>query len=234
MKGKITSVSLGPGDPELITCKALRILQEADIIFCPGTSLPDGTLKSRAFSILEGLPVEEAKIHFFAVPMSRNRAAAFQAYEEAGKALNHFVEAGKQVALVAEGDACFYSSAHHLFSCLQTAGITVEMVPGVPAFIAAGASAGLHLVKQQERLLVIPGEVHPEELEEALEREYTIVIMKVPLGEIPIRSFMKAHPACQYHYFEQVGGAGEFYTSQYAEIVNRTFTYFSILVILPR
>lgn len=233
MKGKIVGVSLGPGEPELITLKALNALNGADVIYCPATQNRDGQIKSRALDILFRLPVDKNKIHTFHVPMSRHREEALTAYDRVCAELLELAEAGKTIAVTAEGDACFYSSAHYLYEKLQQAGFSVEMVAGVPAFIAAGASIGLHLVKQQERLLVIPGDVLVEELLEAVVAKRTLVIMKVPLGEAVLRPFMVRHPELKYHYFEQVGTNGEFYSPELPVILARPFTYFSILVILP-
>ena len=73
MKGKIIGISLGPGDPELITLKALKALNAVDVIFCPGTKSGEGRMKSRALDILRQLEVDETKIRLFQVPMSRDR-----------------------------------------------------------------------------------------------------------------------------------------------------------------
>lgn len=233
MKGKIIGVSLGPGDPELITLKALRALNTADIIYCPATRSADGTIKSRAMDILSQLSVDMKKVHFFHVPMSHNRKEALNAYEEVCTEMLRQAEAEKIVAVVAEGDACFYSSANYMYERLRQNGFPAEMVAGVPAFIAAGASVGLHLVKQQDRLMVIPGDVLVEELLETVVAKRTLVIMKVPLGESVLRPFIARHAELQYHYFEQVGTPYEYYTALPEEILNRDFTYFSILVIQP-
>ena len=199
MKSGIIGVSLGPGDPELITVKALNVLNEADIIYCPATRAGDGAVKSRSMDILRQLPVEASKIRLFYVPMSCNREEALQAYDRICAEIIAEAKDGKTVAVTAEGDACFYSSANYMYGKLYEAGFPVEMMAGVPAFIAAGASIGLHLVKQQERLVVIPGDVRVEELLEAVVAKRTLVIMKVPLGEAVLRPFIARHPELQYH-----------------------------------
>lgn len=231
--GKIFGVSLGPGEPELITLKALNALKEADVIFCPGTKGEDGSYRSRALDILLALPVDTSKIRTFHVPMSRNREGALKAYDAVSEQMVGLAMDGKTIAVTAEGDACFYSSANYMYEKLKVAGFPVEMVAGVPAFIAAGASVGLHVVKQQERLLVIPGDVVIEELLEVVVAKRSVVIMKVPLGEAILRPFIARHPELHYHYFEQLGTAQEFYTSEREQILERSFTYFSMLFILP-
>lgn len=82
MKGRVMGVSLGPGDPELITLKALKVLNMADVIFCPATQSCDGQEKSRSLDILRQLPVDAVKIHTFHVPMSRKREEAEKAYDQ--------------------------------------------------------------------------------------------------------------------------------------------------------
>ena len=231
MKGTVYGVSLGPGDPELVTLKALHVLQQVDVVFCPGTKLRSGEVKSRSGDILRALPVDEGKVRVFAVPMSKDRTSALGAYEALCREVEALVAGGKSVAITAEGDACFYSSANYLYGLLREAGCRVEMVAGVPAFIAAASSVGLHLVKQRERLLVIPGDVVVEELLESVVSKRVLVIMKVPLGEGILRPFLARHTELHYHYFEQVGTPDEFYTSDLQEILARDFTYFSILVI---
>lgn len=233
MEGQIFGISLGPGDPELVTLKAWRTLNAVDVIYCPGTKSADGQVKSRSMDILRQLEVDESKIRLFQVPMSRNRQEALSAYDRVCEEVLALAKAGKSIGVTAEGDSCFYSSANYLYTKLSENGFPVEMIAGVPAFIAAGASVGLHLVKQQERLLVIPGDTLVEELLETVVAKRTLVIMKVPLGETVLRPFIARHPELRYHYFEQVGTPQEYHTAERDEILGRSFTYFSILVIKP-
>ena len=219
---RIIGVSLGPGDPELITLKGLNALQQADVIFCPATNVAGGETKSRALDILKALPVELTKIQLYQIPMSQSRTEAIVAYD------NVFEQT---VALVAEGDACFYSSANYLYEKLDRAGFPIKMVAGVPAFIAASSSIGLHLVKQQERMVVIPGDVLVDELLESVVLKRTLVIMKVSLGEAILRPFIIRHPELEFHYFENIGTPKEYRTSKVDEILARPFIYFSILII---
>ena len=78
---RIIGVSLGPGDPELITLKGLNALQQADVIFCPATNVAGGETKSRALDILKALPVELTKIQLYQIPMSQSRTEAIVAYD---------------------------------------------------------------------------------------------------------------------------------------------------------
>ena len=113
MTGNISGVSLGPGEPELITLKALKALQEADVIYCPGTQA-----KSRARDILEALPIKMDRVRLFHVPMSKDRTLANQAYDVICTEIADLVATGKNVAITAEGDSGFYSSVNYMFDKL--------------------------------------------------------------------------------------------------------------------
>lgn len=132
-------VSLGPGEPELITVKGLKALQTADCIFCPETLAKDGNRVSRAADILLQLDIPENTVHRFPLPMSKQREKALSAYDEVYMESSTLRQQGKKVCIVAEGDAGFYSSIHYVYDKLQADGIPVKHIPGIPAFIAAGA-----------------------------------------------------------------------------------------------
>lgn len=103
-------VSLGPGEPELITVKGLKALQTADCIFCPETLAKDGNRVSRAADILLQLDIPENTVHRFPLPMSKQREKALSAYDEVYMESSTLRQQGKKVCIVAEGDAGFYSS----------------------------------------------------------------------------------------------------------------------------
>ena len=115
-------VSLGPGEPELITVKGLKALQTADCIFCPETLAKDGNRVSRAADILLQLDIPENTVHRFPLPMSKQREKALSAYDEVYMESSTLRQQGKKVCIVAEGDAGFYSSIHYVYDKLQADG----------------------------------------------------------------------------------------------------------------
>ena len=119
-------VSLGPGEPELITVKGLKALQTADCIFCPETLAKDGNRVSRAADILLQLDIPENTVHRFPLPMSKQREKALSAYDEVYMESSTLRQQGKKVCIVAEGDAGFYSSIHYVYDKLQADGIPVK------------------------------------------------------------------------------------------------------------
>ena len=228
MKGKIVGVSLGPGEPELITLKALKALQGADIIYCPGTQT-----KSRSGDILQALPVDMERVRLFHVPMSKDRTFANQAYDALCTEIASLVATGKNVAITAEGDSGFYSSVNYMFDKLASMNFPVTTVAGVPAFIAAGAISGLHIVKQEEKLVVLPGITTAEELDVLLSNGHVVVIMKLSQCTEEIHRFMQKSPCHEYHYYENVGTPDELHTTAYNDITRKDFPYFSLMIIRP-
>ena len=153
----ILFVSLGPGEPELITVKGLKALQAADCIFCPETQTRDGRTLSRAAGIMQQLDIPNSSIRRFTLPMSKLREEALNVYDRVYAEIVLLYKENKNICIVAEGDAGFYSSVHYIFEKLQAGHIPVMHIAGIPAFIAAGALGGLHIASREERLTVIPG-----------------------------------------------------------------------------
>ena len=231
MNRTITFVSLGPGEPELITVKGLKTLQQADQIFCPATLTPSGKQVSRAANILRALEIEEHKIHPFVLPMSKDRQKAIEAYDQLLVDAANSLHEGKKVVIVAEGDAGFYTSIQYIYHQLEKEHIEVKRVPGIPAFIAAGATGGLHIVKQEERLMVIPGTATADELDQFIRQGYNLVIMKLSACIEAVHECIRRHPETHFHYFENVGTEKEKYISDPEIIAQTNFPYFSLLII---
>ena len=217
MSYPICFVSLGPGDPELITLKGLKKLRQADIIYCPATISKSGQLLSRAARIIEELEIEKSVVQFFTLPMSKDRTEVWKVYAISAR------DKEKKVVIVAEGDAGFYSSIQYIYDKFKENRIEVERTAGIPAFIAAGALAGLHIVKQEEQIIVIPGMLTAT--------GNVIVIMKLSQCVEAVHTCIRLHPETNFHYFENVGTGEEFYTSDRKQIQRKIFPYFSLMII---
>lgn len=231
MNHPILFVSLGPGEPELITLKGLKALQTADCIFCPATITREGKQLSRAATILQALDISENAICRFDLPMSKERAQAFAAYDGVYEAATASQRRGKRVVIVAEGDAGFYSSIHYIYDKLQASGTPAQFIAGIPAFIASGAMAGMHIASQEERMIVIPGVITTTELQNYLAQQTVIVIMKLSQCADEVHACMTLHPEHTYHYFENVGTTSEYYSCNIEEVKRKRFPYFSLMII---
>jgi precorrin-2/cobalt-factor-2 C20-methyltransferase len=220
-------VSLGPGDPELVTLKALKALRGADRIYAPAVGSD-----SRAAAILSALEIAPERIRTFSVPMSEDRALSRDAYRVAAAEIAADCRTGLRAAVTAEGDAGFYATTDYLAERLAEVGISTVRIAGVPAFLACGALAGIPVVRRDGGLEVVPGTVSPDGLRAKLSEGKTVVVMKASRCEATLKQAIEALPEVDFHYFENVGVSGrEFYTSRKENILARKFPYFSLLII---
>ena len=157
-QGILYGVGVGPGDPELLTVKAVRVIREADVVAAPNT----GTSRA-ALDIVQdhiaGKPILDCPS-----PMHRDRAAAKAAYARTAEDI---------CALL---DPTVYSTYMYVHRLVEEKGYEARVIPGVPSFCAAAAALGLPLCEGKERLLIIPAGY--EGLEESLDVEANKVLMK--------------------------------------------------------
>ena len=174
MTGTLYGLGVGPGDPELLTLKALRILQASPVVAYPA---PDhGT--SFARSIVAGFLTGDQDEIPIVVPMRVERFPAAEVYDRAAEAIAARLDEGKNVAVLCEGDPFFYGSFMYLFERLAERYPT-EIVPGVASPMAAAARALTPLAARNDILTVIPGPLPDEALAAKLEGAEAFVIMKL-------------------------------------------------------
>lgn len=232
MKTPIAFVSLGPGDAEEVTLKALHCLESVDMIFCPCTVTPSGKQISRSAAVVQQLGIQKDKIELFEVPMNPDRTLAQKAYELTFHRIKEAYDSGSQIAVTVEGDASIYASIHYMMDLLTASGVEVNQLAGVPSFIAAAALAKLQLVELEERLVVIPGNVDIEELKVLIENGHTLVIMKLSRCAEQIHDLIRQLPALRYFYFENIGHPDkEICITDVHELLEKDFPYFSLLIV---
>lgn len=174
MNGVLYGVGVGPGDPELITLKSLRLIKSTEVIAYPKLK---GS-KSFARNIIEefiDLPKVEIAIE---IPMTVNRLPAQRAYNAAAQEISTHLNMGKNVVFLCEGDPFFYGSFMYLHSRLYKKYL-VEIIPGVSSMTACAAMAKKPLAARNEVLTVLPGPLSKEELERRLADNNSSAIMKV-------------------------------------------------------
>lgn len=173
MSGTLYGVGLGPGDPELITLKAARLIAGAKVIAYPTLAGAD----SFARRIAADLIPEGAREIVMDVPMLTDPAPAQRVYDQGADEISQALAEGDVVCLC-EGDPLFYGSFMYLFDRLVEKH-PVEIVPGVTSISACTAAAGLPLVARNDRLTVIPGPLPEPELRAAIDSAEALAIMKV-------------------------------------------------------
>lgn len=179
--GVLYGVGLGPGDPELMTLKAARLIGGAAVVAYP--VLVGGV--SLARSIAADLIPERAAEIIVKVPMTVERGPAQTAYNKGAALITAALRGGEDVVYLCEGDPFFYGSFMYLFARLEEE-FQVEVVPGVTSVAACAARSGRPLVARNERLTVLPGPLDEDELRSRIEGAESVAIMKVGrhLGKI--------------------------------------------------
>ena len=150
-KGKLYGVSVGPGDPELLTLKAVRIIEEADVVAVPNIGHKRQTAYTIAEAYLEGKELIDCS-----TPMTKDRSVVLEAYEKIADDLCEALDAGKSVAYLCLGDIAIYSTYIYVHDIVVARGFDAEIIPGVTSFSACAAKLGTALCEGPERLLVAP------------------------------------------------------------------------------
>lgn len=173
MKGTLYGVGVGPGDPELMTLKAARLIRENEVIACPGARAEETVayrIAARAVPELGGKTLLSLEM-----PMTHDEQALARGHDRAAEAVSHFLSEGKNVVFLTLGDPTIYSTFLYLREKITALGFQTELVSGVTSFCAAAARAGVPLVEWDESLHIIPA-VH--RTDGALDRPGSYVLMK--------------------------------------------------------
>ena len=176
--GTLYGISVGPGDPELITVKGLRSLQQVPVVAYPaGLQNQPGIAEQIVAPWLSPNQLQLA-LNF---PYVQDLAVLAQAWQKASETIWQYLRQGQDVAFVCEGDVSFYSTFTYLAQTLQQLHpeVVVQIVPGVCSPMAAAAALGLPLTMRQERLVVLPALYTVGELEAVLDWADVVVLLKV-------------------------------------------------------
>lgn len=175
--GILYGVGMGPGDPEMITLQAARILREADTVACPFKEPEKSIVYKTAIAAVPEIAQKElVGIHF---PMTKDDRVLSPAFDRAAKILIDLLTAGKNVAYLTVGDTMVYSTFRNIMDRVRAAGFEVRAVPGVPSFTAAADRLGVSLADQDEPILILPAnQLSEEDLRAALDQPGTKVLMK--------------------------------------------------------
>ena len=160
MKGILFGVGVGPGDPELMTIKAVRLIRENDIIALPGAKAEETVAYKIAVQAVPELA--EKLLLPVPMPMTRDREEQARNHEVAAERIEKYLKQGKNVVFLTLGDPTIYSTYLYVQKRVQQKGYETKLVSGIPSFCAAAARAGVSLCEWQEQLHIVPA-VHLKE-----------------------------------------------------------------------
>lgn len=167
MKGTLYCVGVGPGDPELLTLKALKIIRTCPVLAVPQSRTGVVTAQGILLKALDGCGVslEDKMVIAMDFPMTRDDQVLQGAHEKAARRLQDELDQGRDVCLITLGCPTVYATSIYVHRLVHEAGYDTEIVPGVPSFCAVAAKLQQPLCEKDEALIVIPGNnAHRKEL----------------------------------------------------------------------
>jgi precorrin-2 C20-methyltransferase/precorrin-3B C17-methyltransferase len=234
MTGRFHGVGVGPGDPELVTLKAARLIREADVVAYHSGVGKQSNARRIAAALLPDAVIEEELTY----PVTTGRTdhpggyagAMADFYEESAARLAAHLDAGRDVVLLAEGDPLFYGSFMYMHDRLAEHYET-SIVPGVPAFAAATAAAASPLARQTDVLTVLPGTLPEPELARRLADTDAAVIMKLGRTFPAVRRALEAAGRLDHALYVERASMAEQRWLPVADVDAESVPYFSLIVV---
>ena len=173
MSGILYGLGVGPGDPVLLTLKALRLIRENPVIAVPGNDIK----ASVAYQIVKGAypKLDEKELIPVAMPMTKDRELLEKSHEEAADRVEECLQKGQNVVFLTLGDPTVYSTYLYVHKRIAQRGYRTELTSGITSFCAVAAKLNIGLVEKAEELHVIPASY---QIEDALKLPGTKVLMK--------------------------------------------------------
>ena len=232
--GKLYGVGLGPGDPSLLTVRAVDVIRAADVVAFHSARHGRSIARSIAAGYLLEHHIEEALVYPLTTETTDHpggyRGAMDDFYEEAAARLAAHLDAGRSVAILSEGDPFVYSSYQHMHKRLAHRYDT-EVIPGISSISAAASRLGRPLVEAEEVLTVLPGTLPEDELTARLAATDSAVILKLGRTFPTVRRALeRAGRLDDAFYVERATMEGE-RTGALADVDPDSVPYFSLGVI---
>lgn len=232
--GHFHGVSVGPGDPELLTLKAVRLIEAADVIAYHAAAGKTSNAR-RIVADLIGPGVIEEELTYPVTTGTTDHPGGYAGamadfYEHSANRLAEHLDAGRDVVLLSEGDALFYGSYMYMHDRLADRYPT-EIVPGVPAFLAASAAVASPLVRQTDVLTVLPGTLPEPELARWLATTDGAIIMKLGRTFPAVRRALAAAGRLDHAMYVERATMSEERWLPVAEVDPDTVPYFSLIVV---
>lgn len=229
MSGTVWGIGVGPGDPELLTLKALRLIRAAPVLAYPAPETGDSFARGIAAPHLPGGQTEIA----IRMPLGDGAFPKADIYDGAADAIAAHAAAGRDVAVLCEGDPFFYGSFMYLYARLAGR-CAVKIVPGVSSLMACADAAGAPLAARNDVLTVVPAPLPEPELKRRLADCEAAAVVKLGrhLGKLK-RVLAELDLVARTHYVERATLGNE-RVMPLAEVPDDAAPYFSMLLVHKR
>ena len=188
--GTFYGIGFGPGDPDLLTVKAIRAIKEVDVIIAPKTEKKEGSV---ALEIARPYLKPNIEIIYQVFPMVKDFAESPEIFIANKEKILEILNTNKNVAFLTLGDPMFYSTYIYIFKLLSEEKVNIETIPGVPAFLAIASRLGRPLAFGNDILSIIPATADIDEIDAALNTSNTSVLMKVYKNFGEVVNVLKKH-----------------------------------------
>lgn len=233
MSARFIGVGVGPGDPELITLKAARLIQQADVVAYIANT--DGVSQARniAAELLADARPGQSELKVL-MPMSEQRDLANGVYDDAARDIQAALDGGQLVVFLCEGDPLFFGSFTYLLIRLEGSN-ECAVVPGISSVNAASSALCLPLTVLSESFAVISGRHSEDQLISVLNTHDSVVIMKAGRARPRILSaLLQTGRTEDARYLEYIGRDNELIETDVRRLAIKAGPYFSIFVVTPR
>jgi precorrin-2 C20-methyltransferase/precorrin-3B C17-methyltransferase len=234
MTGILYGVGLGPGDPELVTVKAARLIGEADVVAYHSARHGHSIARRIAERYLREGQLEEHLVYPVTTETTAHPGgydgAMEDFYVESAERIAEHLNAGRNVALLAEGDPLFYSSYMHMHTRL-TSRFAAVIVPGVTSVAAASAAISTPLVQGEQVLTILPGTLPAAELARRLADTDAAVIMKLGRSYPAVRQALSSSGRLDEAFYVERASTEAQRVLPAAEVQTDTVPYFSLAIV---
>lgn len=234
MSGRLVGVGVGPGDPDLMTLKAVKALAMADVIAYFAKAGNPGNGRGIAAAHFRAGVLEEPLLYPVTTEIPRADAAYSEAleafYAEAAARLGRHLDQGRIVAVISEGDPLLYGSYMHLHVRLASR-YPAEVIPGVTGMSGCWAAAGMPIAQGDDILCVLPGTLPEDELERRIRAADAVVIMKLGRNLPKVRRAILAAGRMRRAVYVERGTMVNEAVVPLADKTDGTAPYFSIILI---
>jgi precorrin-2/cobalt-factor-2 C20-methyltransferase len=229
--GTFYGVGVGPGDPELMTLKAHRLIHEAEVISYIGIDGGRSQARQIAAQSIESAPNTPNEIAV-PMPMSKDRTLANEAYDDAAVQIRAALDDGKNVVFLCEGDPLFFGSFAYLLDRLED-DYHCQVVPGISSVHSSSAALLKPLTLLKESFAVISGRHSDAHIRDTLLNHDTVVIMKAGSSRPRLLDILQeTKRTADAHYLEYISREQEKIVRDVMTLEHTTGPYFSVFVVI--
>ncbi|OEF97995.1 precorrin-2 C(20)-methyltransferase [Desulfuribacillus alkaliarsenatis] len=231
MNGKLYGIGVGPGDPELLTLKAKRILEQVEVLLVPKSKMEK---RSIALEIAKGAVDKDWQQVDLHMPMTADKAELIKSWQQAAKQIANILQEGKDAAFVTLGDPSLYSTFTYVMKHIKALApeALIEIVPGISSINLMAATYQVPLAESEESVVIIPALKDKESLEQTINQFDNVVLLKAG-NQIQKLSDILAELGQEkdFYYASRCGFADSYYTEDITELLDRKLDYLSTIII---